>query len=139
MFRRVARALRLLALGLGIMLIAWIPFSWLYAPGVSNSRVALYLGNGALEMVFDRPFPEPGLSFGVSGYSSATRRYSRGLWATYEPNPTWGTTVSIPLWLLALLCLAWPVTSFIRARRRRGRGFEVEAKAPSDSTEGALK
>jgi hypothetical protein len=34
--------------------------------------------------------------------------------------------LSIPLWLLAFLCLAWPVTSFLLARRRRGRGFEVE-------------
>ena len=36
---------------------------------------------------------------------------------------------SIPLWLLAIICLAWPVTSFIIARwRRKGRGFEVEAR-----------
>ena len=35
----------------------------------------------------------------------------------------------IPLWLLAFICLAWPVTSFIvRRRRRKARGFEVEAK-----------
>ena len=33
-----------------------------------------------------------------------------------------------PLWLLAAVCLAWPVTSLLVRRRRRGRGFEVEAK-----------
>ncbi len=35
--------------------------------------------------------------------------------------------IRIPLWLLAALCLAWPVTSFIVGRRRRRRGFAVEA------------
>ena len=39
--------------------------------------------------------------------------------------------VGIPLWLLAAICLAWPVTSFIVARRKRRRGFPVEpASAP---------
>jgi hypothetical protein len=39
------------------------------------------------------------------------------------------TVIEMPLWLLASICLVWPVTSFIIARRRRkGRGFEVEAK-----------
>ena len=38
------------------------------------------------------------------------------------------TSVAFPLWLLAAVCLAWPVTSFLVRRRRRGRGFEVEAK-----------
>lgn len=37
-----------------------------------------------------------------------------------------------PVWLLAAICVAWPVTSFIVAwRRRKGRGFAVEA-AQSD-------
>ena len=35
--------------------------------------------------------------------------------------------VEVPLWLLAAICLVWPVTSLLLARRRRkGRGFEVE-------------
>ena len=39
-------------------------------------------------------------------------------------------TLRMPLWLLAAICLAWPVTSLLLARRRRkGRGFAVEAKA----------
>ena len=38
--------------------------------------------------------------------------------------------ISIPLWLLAAICLAWPVTSLLLARRRRkGRGFAVEPAA----------
>ena len=40
--------------------------------------------------------------------------------------------VSIPVWLLAVFCLAWPVTSFLVRRRRRGRGFAVETKTAGD-------
>jgi hypothetical protein len=39
-------------------------------------------------------------------------------------------TLKFPLWLLAFLCLAWPVTSFLLSRRRRGRGFAVEPLSP---------
>jgi hypothetical protein len=55
-------------------------------------------------------------------------------------SPWWFRTTSVnapsfrgnysesPLWFLIALCLACPVTSFILARRRRkGRGFPVEA------------
>ena len=49
---------------------------------------------------------------------------------TYDIYIWRGGFVVVPLWLVAFLCLAWPVTSFILARRRRkGRGFEVEARA----------
>jgi hypothetical protein len=49
--------------------------------------------------------------------------------ATHDLTFLW-----LPLWLLAFLCLAWPVTSFLIARRKRkGRGFEVEAKAASST------
>lgn len=34
--------------------------------------------------------------------------------------------MSLPLWLLAAICLAWPITSYFLRRRREGRGFEVE-------------
>ena len=48
-------------------------------------------------------------------------------WAPSAVNVRNGWHVVIPLWLLAVLCLAWPVTSFVIARRRRGtRGFDVE-------------
>ena len=48
-------------------------------------------------------------------------------------EPVDGVYVSVPLWLLALLCLAWPVTSFIIHRRRHKRGFPVEPKGAGDS------
>ena len=128
MLRRVSQALRLLLLALGILLIAWTPFSWFNPPGMSHPLVELSLGNGALEMRFNPPWAEPGLSFGVGGLSSDRRYYSRGLWATYQVD-RWGTMVSVPLWLLAAVFLAWPVSSFIAARRRRkGRGFEVRTE-----------
>ena len=37
-----------------------------------------------------------------------------------------------PIWFLAFLCLAWPVTSFIIHRRRNKRGFPVIQPEVSD-------
>jgi hypothetical protein len=54
---------------------------------------------------------------------AAFPRISRGDHDTFSY-----VSVSVPLWLLATICLAWPVTSLLVRRRRRGRGFEVEAK-----------
>src|SRR5688572_174477 len=46
----------------------------------------------------------------------------------YVNFPAKVTTLRLPLWLLAAICLVWPVTSLLLARRRRkGRGFTVEA------------
>ena len=47
-------------------------------------------------------------------------------------GPTW-RYVSLPLWLPCVICLAWPVTSFIIARRRHKRGFPVEPKGGGES------
>ena len=46
--------------------------------------------------------------------------------------PSGSTMLDIPLWLLAFLCLAWPVTSFIIHRRRHKRGFPVVQPEVSD-------
>ena len=52
---------------------------------------------------------------------------------------TYGYLV-LPNWLLAAVCLAWPVTSFLIARRRRrGRGFAVEAAASGADGEGGVE
>ena len=44
----------------------------------------------------------------------------------YSDADTTTVVVGVPLWLLSLLCLAWPVSSFIIARRKQKRGFPVE-------------
>jgi hypothetical protein len=65
--------------------------------------------------------------------------YQTSLWADEAARAQKGQLfvsllpIAIPLWLLAAVCLVWPVTSFITERRRRGRGFEVETKATGDS------
>lgn len=47
-------------------------------------------------------------------------------------------SVEIPLWLLTAICLVWPVTSFIQARKRGVRGFEVEGVAAIPEPPGGL-
>ena len=58
---------------------------------------------------------------------------SRHLLPTVERD-TPDMYVSIPLWLPAAVCLAWPVTSFLLARRTRRRGFPVECVGPSSGS-----
>jgi hypothetical protein len=50
-----------------------------------------------------------------------------------------GARIWCPLWLLAFLCLVWPVTSFIIARRRHKRGFPVDQVATDSIASGAPK
>jgi hypothetical protein len=74
-------------------------------------------------------------------FSGPTRRFKwdRALvpnwrtarWSSNGPED-WTTfyDLDVPLWLLSVICLAWPVTSLLLARRRRkGRGFAVEPAA----------
>jgi hypothetical protein len=42
----------------------------------------------------------------------------------------WSYWVCAPMWMISLICLAWPVSSFIIARRRHKRGFPVVAPLP---------
>lgn len=145
--RRVVRATRGALAALGVGLLLWLPASFFVAvaahvpvPGgdarghcaygalnvsrhswtVIGRRIAVWDVNPAYEvaagMTRDALFPrihrERSHPFGVTDYT------------------TRGTVqVTIPLWLLAALCLAWPVTSILLRRRRRRRGFPVEAAA----------
>jgi hypothetical protein len=143
MLRRVARALKALLVVAAIALLVWLPVSF-----IRVLYVAFPLADGEAGVVSDRgymllwhatPSRFPKASLGVHdlrrwddfGDPRAKRGAGRALWPhTYKIALTRIQVYhfSIPLWLLAVLCLAWPVTSFVIARRRRGtRGFEVEA------------
>ncbi len=56
--------------------------------------------------------------------STPTTAMPQGWSASTFPART--RRLQLPLGMLAAVCLAWPVTSFILARRRKGRGFAVE-------------
>jgi hypothetical protein len=62
--------------------------------------------------------------FDIPGLRAGSGRY---LMVGVRSERYW--TLRMPFWLLAVLCLAWPVTSLLLVRRRRkGRGFEIRMK-----------
>ena len=154
MLRRVAPTVRVLLFVIGLALLLWLPVSyysmirtyspWPRACGLSSTHGAAYfychvelpLPPG---VTVTRRMPDP--SFPIVNFV-ATRDFrdfepwliARDAWVPrYNVLPVWNRAVlRIPLWLLAAACLAWPVTSFLVRRRRRGRGFEVETKAAGD-------
>lgn len=103
------------------------------------------------------PISRPGFAVVVYGgsFSATAFRSYETVWKshvelTYRPVPQpefpWrpraarftaprhsSVNVGIPLWQLALVCLAWPVTSFF-GRRRQGRGFTVEDEDSGGTT-----
>src|SRR5688500_2791464 len=123
MLRRVARVLRVLLLGLGLLLLLWLPLSFVYTLTVAPSEnVLVAFNHGKLEAW---ALPN-GVLQSLSGVRLGLRR-ATGLWWTLRdvfllPGvsasgfPGYGIRfINIPLWLLAFLCLAWPVTSFVIA------------------------
>ena len=133
MLRRVARVLRLLLTTIGVVLLLLLLFSvfipvWYIKTWDSPLYLNVALSGGNLEFIV------------LSGSFSTSDSDGWGWLRTFvffapweDPLPTLellgddGSFIaSLPLWLLAFLCLAWPVTSFLLARRRRGRGFPVE-------------
>jgi hypothetical protein len=135
-------------------LLAWFPLSpfiWLAAtlkvptlnPGGEYDAAGIELVSGALIIRVNTWAKIRGLNLDLR---SAPNKPYYGYWGDTRSmllpkyaNDYGSHFLLIPLWLLAFICLAWPVTSFIVARRRRkGRGFEVEARPgaavpPSDS------
>src|SRR5688500_6459776 len=132
MLRRVARILRAFMFGVGICLFLWVPASYfvdfVVQGDVGSTDMSVWVRGNRVDIdvgVTERPYPA---YFEVVIESSEQRRFRFPLLPEWW-RPPWGGKlfVRIPLWLLAFLCLAWPVTSFLLARRRRGRGFPVEA------------
>ena len=129
--------LRTLLVVLATALIVWWPFSYHYEAQAILPRWCvthmLILSDGVLEVwKFKEALPyEPEVSWGpqVGDGRRFALQLSQSLWPRVEHRRLLGAVVEIPLWLLAFICLAWPGTSFILARRRRkARGFEVGAR-----------
>ena len=141
MLWRVARVSRVLLLIVGIVLLVAAPVSLkvvaIASAPSSVPRFALSLDGGALGLWVppaEDEFFWKAFTAGISWANDAPDvSLRKAMLPTAVRSPYNDLILTIPLWLLAFLCLAWPVTSFVIARRRRGtRGFEVE---PSQRTE----
>src|SRR5687768_14517198 len=125
MLRRIERALRTFLLICAAALLTWLPLSWFYEVACWTylpRHAVVYSSTGAVGLyVWEGRVGGPGevsIDFEPSDNSWA----KKGAWALpwiERVNQFGETEVSLPLWLLAFLCLAWPVTSFLLARRRR--------------------
>jgi hypothetical protein len=160
MLRRIARLIRVLfAVAAGVVVI-WLPFSfwWLAHLQVVGAGQGLSVSSssGLLSVQFVEVLTgssinlrtDPSISIGGredafdTGIAPLPERSSMSwhpaLWPAFSRGPFGPvvmTSLRIPLWLLAAVCLAWPVTSFIVARWRRGRGFEVETEVRDQKSE----
>ena len=139
MLRRVARVLRVGLFVVALALVLWIPVSFMYhawcvLPPTAANSIGFISERGA---VFFYVVPD---SFaGADGVHWGVEEGLSLLFAESDPflprvkTDQESILATVPLWLLAFLCLAWPVTSFVIARRRRRtRGFEVEAVVKDD-------
>ena len=72
------------------------------------------------------PPPQTGFEFHAPAFRLPLATYH----SISNPNGYKYRGIGAPLWLIAFLALAWPVTSFILARRKPKRGFPVEPKPP---------
>ncbi len=150
--------MRLALFALGAGLLAWTVLSlavvisfWLPLPGGLVIALESEMGNGTAGFVRDVPewVREPDVQFRSPGPASAlTTLAGFDYFTSTSPGYSGWTAayVTFPLWLLAAVCLAWPITSFVLERRRRGGGFEVEPAsslqvdpAGSDDAPGAAK
>src|SRR5688572_8499479 len=148
MLRRVVRGLQIGLLVLGTIIFLWLPISYYYIAAVETSQwpsgVSVYSTEGVATAVVSLDSSAQSLDFNAGVQGISWEHGANSLWPSfgYDPEYTVDTGdavpsfltvpanvhVSSPLWLLAVVCLAWPVTSLL-VRRRRGRGFAVEAKA----------
>lgn len=145
MLRRVAWWLRLFLLLLGTAAIVAVPLSV-----VSQTWVNLYVPQGEFLLNMQDACIRVGVSPPHTSFSFEPRLVKVHLrrWSSMDDVLARGRLptlrragneihFTVPLWLLATVCLAWPVTSFIVARRRHKRGFPIAAKtdgavSPSD-------
>jgi hypothetical protein len=148
MLRRLSLALRAGLWALGIALIVLIPFSWFFAVSIAGPHPM----DGSSITIGPAERLSPGGGIAPVERGAVTVYVFKDIYLSRDNQIPWGLTwdrvptrfsillqvkyedhvplvrVRVPLWMLALLCLAWPVTSSILARRRwKGRGFAVEA------------
>jgi hypothetical protein len=142
MRRRASRVLRVLLFLLAIGLLGCIPLNnYVAARWTSRwppERVIVTWASAAIEISWLEEV-SPNIPLDPAGLEIESGPASYGLLPKYSARPFFerftvsgwaSTTLHLPLWLLAAICLAWPVTSLLLARRRRkGRGFAVEPAA----------
>src|SRR5687767_2580894 len=119
MMRRVARVSRTLFLLAGLCTVAWLPLSFGFlivldwGTFVQSYDGCLYIRLSDYSPELYVRWPQvrfersPGSLFWGSIYPVVARQHR-------HVGPDY-TAAVIPLWLLAFLCLAWPVTSFVIA------------------------
>ena len=130
MARRLTIYLRRGLFGVGVGVLLTLPLFYLFLGWISVPwpvAGVVLAGQGNLVFVVEHA---PTVQVVDAGFY----RDHRDLGLPTSLHPTWfrytgtvidETWVTFPLWLLAAVCLAWPTTSFLLARRRQGRGFEV--------------
>lgn len=149
MLRRLTRVVRNGLLLLGLLLLAWLPASFWIAAEMTlpwpagGAGAAVRDGFVELWMLERRPLSYP-LPFSVeaewdryhSGAAGQTASYA--FWPHIAPSDSFfgETNLALPLWLVAALALAWPVTYLMAHRRVPGKGFAVEAARPGTQAEG---
>ena len=144
MLHRVARALRLLLLVTGIVLLAWLPASFCLVLEAHASALGrsggVFSNDGAVEFWVFHSVPGAqgaSVSFELDRYHGTTMQRTL-VFALFPQSPTsWVPIISIPLWLPATLALAWPVIAYLGSRHRRARrGFPVaEVRRPTGASE----
>jgi hypothetical protein len=134
--RRVIQALRITLVVLGFCVLALWPMSYV---GMPVLRMPLPSTNGAA-VAFERGIAMIGVDLAGPRHRRGVERVEASLSPLSDPStrvpPTFDArwsggkiAAACPLWLLAAICLAWPVTSMLLARRgRKGRGFEIEVR-----------
>ena len=91
-------------------------FNWVGVGGTKQPR-------GVLSISARNPADGPRKLWEHAGFGVTDHPWEMGNATNTNAGKT--TLVMLPHWLLVVLCLAWPVTSFIIARRRGKRGFPV--------------
>ena len=137
MLRRVARVLRFLLLLAGTLTLLLLAVSWFvgveitspWPPDITN--IGSRQGTVLLVVTDHQVHTVPSIRFRLELTRLSPYELNvTALWPSVRrlSAPRLGFTqveLSLPHWLLALICLAWPVTSFIIHRRRHKRGFPV--------------
>jgi hypothetical protein len=143
MMRGIARSLRVLCLAWGLLLLAWLPASYVFYATASGPlsptfSLGVNVDDGVLQCNWGSHSSRDSrkahawigrLDFDMGGAKSPLWPK----WLQIEHNSGTSTAIWLPLWLIAVPCLAWPVTSFILARRRHKPGFPVEPTDDSGS------
>jgi hypothetical protein len=130
MLRRIARALRLSLATLGFALLLWLPLSfyaaaWAGGPWLLNGiQITTYKG-AVVVWVATKGYSLPRPLAGAIWKSGTDSTDPSAVFPSYRwPANQVGSAiiVTLPLWLLAAVCLAWPVTSFLLAAEAQGAG-----------------